>query len=73
MAWNTKGFGGPLLLILGSFYMQKVLMALQQTQVASISKHAITIGEGSSRLSVLSSVPPFFYLIYSLHLGGLNI
>jgi hypothetical protein len=61
---EQKGFW-----ILGSFYMQKVLMALQQTQVASISRHVITVGEGPFRLSVLSSVPPLFYLIYSLHLG----
>jgi len=60
MAWNTKGSRGPPFSILGSFYMQKVLMALQQTQVTFISRHAIIVSEGSSNLSVLSSDPLLF-------------
>jgi hypothetical protein len=33
-------------------------MALQQMQVASILRRVVTIGEGSSRLNVFSSVLP---------------
>jgi hypothetical protein len=70
MAWNIKGSRGPPFSILGSFYMQKVLMALQQTQMASISRHAITVGEGSSSLSVLSSDPPLFLFDIFFAPGG---
>jgi hypothetical protein len=49
MVWGVKGTGCLLLLVLHAFYRHKVSMALQ---------HAIVIGEGSSRLSVLSRVLP---------------
>ncbi len=32
-------------------------MVLQQAQAISISKHVVTIGEGSCRLSVFSGIP----------------
>ncbi len=44
--------------VLGSFHRQTVSVALQRAQAASISRHAITAGEGSFRLGVLSGLPP---------------
>jgi hypothetical protein len=52
MTWNIKILQNPLS-ILHSFYKQRMSMALQQVQGTSISKHALTIGEGSSRLNHL--------------------
>jgi hypothetical protein len=63
MTWNTKIFISPFS-ILHSFYKQRMSMALQQAQGTFISKHVLTIGEGSSRLSHL----PSHYLICSLQL-----
>ncbi len=63
MAWGAKGTRNFHLLVLHSFYKQGVVVALQWTQVISILKRAITIGEGSSRLNILSRVLPFHYLI----------
>ncbi len=57
MAWNVKG-SKQLLLILCSFYKQRVSMAWKQTQSAFILKHVLIIGEDSSRLNVFPSVPP---------------
>jgi hypothetical protein len=44
--------------VLFSFYRQRMSMALQRKKIASISKWVITTREGSSRLRVLSSLPP---------------
>jgi len=63
LTWHGKIFKSPLS-ILHSFYKQRMLMALQHAQGTSISKHALTIGEGSSRLNHL----PSHYLICSLQL-----
>jgi hypothetical protein len=52
MTWNIKILKSPLS-ILHSFYKQRMSMALQQVQGTSISKHAFTIGEGSSKLNHL--------------------
>ncbi len=54
MAWGAKNIVGPPLSILHTFYT----MTLQHAQVVFILKHAITIGEGSSRLGILSKGPP---------------
>jgi hypothetical protein len=58
MAWAVNGTKGPLLSILLTFYRQKVLVVLQHAQVVSILKHAGAIGEGSSKLGILSGGPP---------------
>jgi hypothetical protein len=69
-----KGTESPLLLMLHSFYNQKVSMALQRTQATSISRHAITTREGSSKLGGILDLPPL-PLLDMLHAssGGFNI
>jgi len=64
MAWSTKGFDGPFLTILHVFYWQKVLIVLQRTQVTSILRCAIILGEGFSKLIVLSNSPSFFSYMF---------
>jgi hypothetical protein len=59
MAWITKGSRGPLL-VLPPFYNNIAMGA----QASSISRQAFTNGEGSSKLSVLSSVPPLPFSKY---------
>ncbi len=61
MAWSTKGFDGHFLAILHAFYRQRVLMVLQRTQVTSILKCVIILGEGFFKLIVFSNSPPFFF------------
>jgi hypothetical protein len=51
---------------LHSFYRQRMSMALQKTQAASILRRAIITREGSSRLGILSSLPSLF-LVDMLH------
>ncbi len=41
-------------------------MALQKAQAAYISKRVVIVGEGYSRLGVLTSLPPLF-LVNMLH------
>lgn len=47
-----KGTGGPPLAVLCTYYSQRVSIALQRVQVNTILRHAIFIGETSSRLTV---------------------
>lgn len=51
--------GGPPLSILREFYRQRVSVAVQHAQVVSSLKRAVVVGEGSSRLGLLSRGPPF--------------
>jgi hypothetical protein len=43
MAWSMKGFGGPLLSILCSFYRYKILLALQRIKFITIVRWAIMV------------------------------
>jgi len=77
MAWVVKGTKGPLLSILHTFDRQKVLVVLQHAHAISILRHARVVGEGSSKLAVLSGGPPLslfhmFLLWFSL-LGGSSV
>jgi hypothetical protein len=58
MAWGTKGTRGSSLLVLHTFYKQRVSMALQQIHAISILRCDITLGEDSSRLGILSRGSP---------------
>jgi hypothetical protein len=51
--------GGPSLSNLREFYRQRVSVAVQRVQVVSNLKRAVVVGEGSSRLGLLSRGPPF--------------
>jgi len=66
MAWTTKGTKSHLLSVLHSFYKHKVSMALRRAQATYISNRVVIVGEGYSRLGVLTSLPPLF-LINMLH------
>jgi hypothetical protein len=63
LTWHgqQKGTKGPLLLVLHSFYKHKVSMALGRAQATYISNRVVIVGEGSSRLGVLTSLPPLFF------------
>jgi len=63
MAWGVKGTGSLPLSILHIFYNQRVPVMLQRVHATSLLKHAIAIGEGSSRLGVLAKGPPFSLFI----------
>jgi hypothetical protein len=54
MAWGAKNIVSLVLSILHAFYT----MTLQHAHVVSILKHVIAIGEGFSRLGILSKGPP---------------
>ncbi len=56
MVWLVKGIGGCPLVVLSVFYRQRMLVALQRAQVASILRHIIIIGKGSSRLTTLLGI-----------------
>ncbi len=63
MAWSMKGFRGPPISIICSFYKHKVSMASQNVQAATILHWTIVaIREAFSRLGVLES-----FFIISLH------
>jgi len=44
------------------FYKHKVSMALQRAQATYISNRVVIVREGSSRLGVLTSLPPLFWI-----------
>jgi hypothetical protein len=46
-------------------------MALQKVHAISISRRVVTVGEGSSRLGVLLSLPPLSYMLQATD-GGLG-
>ncbi len=54
-----KGTGGLPLAILCTFYSQRVSIALQIVQVNTILRHAIFVGESSSRLTIFQVFYPF--------------
>jgi hypothetical protein len=56
MMWIAKDTKGSPLLVLHSFYKERVSMALQRVQADSISRRAVTAREGSLSLGVLSRV-----------------
>jgi hypothetical protein len=60
---GSKGHRRSLLLVLNTFYRQRVLMALWCAYVVFILRRVVAVGEGPSRLGVLSRGPPFPYLI----------
>jgi hypothetical protein len=60
MAWGAKGIRGRPLSILRTFYKQRVSMVLQHA--IFILKCVVAVGEGSSKLCVLSGSPPFSLL-----------
>ncbi len=65
-----NGTRGPPLSVLDAFYRQWVSVVLDYVQTVFILRHAIVVGEGSSRLGVLQEVLPFSYLIcFSLQEG----
>jgi len=68
MVWSRKGTKSPPLLVLCSFYRQKMSMALQRTHIDSILKQVVTTGEGSSRLVILSGLLPFSLIICFMQL-----
>jgi len=59
-----KGFGGPFLLILHSFYRPKVFLPFQKVQINTILQCAVVIATGEA-LSKLGVFPIF--LPISLH------
>jgi hypothetical protein len=59
MTWGAKGIGGKALLVLRTFYRQRVLVTLLCAHVVSILKDAITISEGSSSLKII-----LFYMFF---------
>jgi hypothetical protein len=54
---GVKGTRGPPLSILRTFYRQRVTMVLQRAHAVSILKCFVAIGEGFSRLGILSGGP----------------
>jgi hypothetical protein len=58
MVWGMKGAKSPPLLVLLTFYKQRVLVTLQCAHVVFILKHVVAISESSSKLGILSRVPP---------------
>ncbi len=58
--------------IFPSFYMQRVLVALQQTETTFILRCVVIICEGSSSLNIFSSVPPLslFNMFFTIEGGG---
>jgi hypothetical protein len=72
MMWGVKGIRGPPLLVLCTFYRQKVLVILQCVQVISILRCAVVIGESASRLNVLSGGCPLslFDMLVVMTRGG---
>jgi hypothetical protein len=58
MAWLVKGSKGPPLLIIHSFYKQKVSVALWRIQVTIVLRWVImAVGKASSRFGVLGFLP----------------
>ncbi len=47
--------------VLCTFHRQRVSEVFQCSQEFSILRHAVAIGEGSSKLGLLSSGPPFLF------------
>jgi hypothetical protein len=60
---GVKGTGSLPLSILHIFYNQRVPVMLQRVHATSLLKHAIAIGEGSSKLGILAKGPPFSLFI----------
>ncbi len=65
---STKDWSLPLL-VLHTFYRQRVLMAIQHVQVISILTCVVAIGEGSSKLDVISRGPPLSLFDMFLAIG----
>jgi hypothetical protein len=55
---GSEGHWKPSSFSFARFYRQRVSMALQCVQAVSILRHVIVIGEGASRLSILSEGRP---------------
>jgi len=72
MVWGVKGTLGPPLLVLCTFYKQKVSMALKRAQMIFILKHVIVVNEGLFRLGVFLGGLPFLYLICFSRLKGVQ-
>jgi len=70
MAWSAKGIDGLPLTILCAFYRQKMLIALQRMHIDSILKHVVIVGEGFSKLTILSSFISLSFFICFLQLVG---
>ncbi len=70
--WDLKVTYFQVIIVLPSFYMQRVWVALQGAQTTFILECVVIIGEGSSRLGILSSVPPLslFNMIFAIGRGG---
>ncbi len=68
--WDLKVTYFNVIKFLPSFYMQKVLMALQGTYTTFILRCVIIIGEGSSKLGIILGVPPLSLFNMFLAIGG---
>jgi hypothetical protein len=71
MTWQMKGTRSFPLLVLHTFYKQRMLMTLQHVQTISISSCVVVITEGSFRLNILSRGPLFDMFLMTE--GGLGI
>ncbi len=60
MAWSVKGFRGPSLLIIRSFYRQQLCVWLSRRVQATTLLHqvVVAVGEASSKLGVLPGFSP---------------
>jgi hypothetical protein len=70
MAWNVKGSKQLLILILCSFYKQRVSMAWKWTQATFILKHFLIVDEDYSRLKAFPGVPALSLSNMFLAIGG---
>jgi hypothetical protein len=66
MVWLAKGTNGRPLTNLCAFYRHRVLMALPRMHAISILKHIFVVGEGFSKLPMLSHFPSlsFFDMLH---------
>ncbi len=58
MAWLAKDINGFLIIILHVFYKQRMLLAFQKTQFASILKLVVIVNEDFSKLIALLNLLP---------------
>lgn len=61
MVWLAKGTNGPPLTNLRAIYRHRVLVALQRMHTTSILKHIFVVGEGFSKLPMLSHFLSFSF------------
>jgi hypothetical protein len=66
---ETLGIGGPPISVLRTFYRERLIVELQHAHAISILKRVIVVGEGFSRLGVLSRGSPLSLFDMLLTIG----